>query len=58
MSYTKTQLQQDKLNDMLNAIPKDSNQKAGGTRGSQLAAALKEALNAAQSEQVGQVSNA
>jgi hypothetical protein len=42
MSHTKTQSQQDKLNDKLNAIPKDSNAKTGATRGSQLASALKE----------------
>ena len=58
MSYTKTQSQQDKINDMLNAIPKDSNTKTGGTRGSQLASALKEAFNKTKSDRVGELSNA
>jgi hypothetical protein len=58
MSYTKTQSQQDKLNDKLNAIPKDSNAKTGATRGSQLASALKMAFSKAKSERIGDLTSA
>ena len=58
MSYSKKQSEQDKLNELLKTIPEDSNAKTGGTRGSQLASALKMAFSKAKSERIGELTNA